>query len=126
MHFIITVLLILLPLTAPALGLETTITDTNQEQRAQLLFKEIRCIVCSGQSIADSRVELAKDLRAVIRTKILEGYNNQEILAYVSGRYGEGILMQPPFQTNTYLLWFSPILILFIGIIGIIVYLKRN
>ncbi|HEY0301421.1 MAG TPA: cytochrome c-type biogenesis protein [Rhizomicrobium sp.] len=97
---------------APAPG---TLADPAQEARARALQKELRCMVCQGESIDESGATLAADLRALIRTRIAAGESDAEIKAYLVARYGDVILMQPPFEANTYALWLTPFLVLILA-----------
>ena len=94
---------------APAPG---TLPDPAQEARARALQKELRCMVCQGESIDESNAPLAADLRALIRAHIKAGESNDDIKHYLVARYGDVILMQPPFDSNTYALWLTPFLVL--------------
>lgn len=118
LYVIFTIIIIsLLATTSNALNIENKLENPALEQRAQDVFRNIRCMVCAGESIADSRVDLAKDLRAVVREKIQDGYTTQQVLEYAALRYGNTILMQPPLTPATYLLWYGPLLILLTGFI---------
>jgi len=109
-----------------ALNIEDKLEDPALEKRAEEVFSNIRCMVCAGESIADSRADLAKDLRAVVRTKIKEDYTNNQVLDYVSQHYGDSILMRPPLNPNTYLLWFGPLIILATGFAIMLLFIKKN
>jgi len=89
------------------------------------ISKNIRCLVCQNQSIDESSSELAKDLRVLIKEKVTNGYNDQEIYNYLSDRYGDYILLKPPFKTNTVLLWLLPFLILICGTFFVIRFFKK-
>ena len=98
---------------------EEFLQDSAQELRARYISKNIRCMVCQNQSIDESVAPLAKDLRILIRNKIVEGLTNEEIYDFLTDRYGDFILLKPPFKTSTYVLWFLPFLFFLIGIITI-------
>lgn len=83
-----------------------------QEQRANELFKVIRCTVCQGQSLHDSSAPLAQQMRALIRQKIHDQQTDEQILNYLVSRYGDEILFKPPLTLKSYLLWFLPAFIL--------------
>lgn len=100
------------------------LNNKEQETRARNISKNIRCLVCQNQSIDDSDAPLAKDLRILIRKKIQEGYNAQEIYQFLTNRYGDFILLKPPFQLNTLALWILPFVFLFVGIFFI--FFKRK
>ena len=99
--------------------------NKKQELRARNISKNIRCLVCQNQSIDDSNAPLAKDLRVLIRKKIKEGKEDKEIYTFLTNRYGDFILLKPPFKLNTLVLWFLPIIFLIIGIF-IIFFHNRN
>ena len=111
--------LIILTQIPPATAVEPDeiLSDPVLEQRARELSAEVRCLVCQNQSIDDSNAPLAKDLRVLIREKLVEGLSNQEILDHLVARYGDFVLLKPRFGGQTLLLWFLPALILIFGII---------
>jgi cytochrome c-type biogenesis protein CcmH len=94
---------------APAPG---TFADPALEARARHLQRELRCLVCQGESIDESGADLAADLRRLVRKQIAEGRSDQQIKDYLVARYGDFILMQPPLQPNTWLLWLGPFAVL--------------
>ena len=94
---------------APAPG---TFSDPGQEARARSLQRELRCLVCQGQSIDESNAPLAADLRHLVRQQISEGRSDAQIMDYLRARYGDFILMQPPLEQTTWLLWLAPFLVL--------------
>ncbi len=81
-----------------------------QEERAQRLFTELRCVVCEGQSLADSQTGVASDIRAHVREMIADGKSDDDIRDLLVSRYGASVLMKPALTPQTYLLWFGPIL----------------
>ena len=85
------------------------------ELRARNISKNIRCMICQNQSIDESNAPLAKDLRILIRNKIKEGSNDKEIYKFLTDRYGDFILLKPPFDLNTLGLWFLPFIFLVLG-----------
>ncbi|MBI1274693.1 cytochrome c-type biogenesis protein CcmH [bacterium] len=87
------------------------------EQRAQNLFLQVRCVTCQSQSIADSGAAIAHDMREMIRGEIAQGKSDEDILAQLHGRYGDAVLMKPPFSPHTALLWLAPLLVMAIGIL---------
>jgi len=99
-----------------ALDPEEIMEDEKQEIRAREISKNVRCMVCQNQSIDDSSAPLAKDLRILIREKIKNGETDREIYNFLSERYGDFILLKPPFKLNTLLLWFLPFIFFVIGI----------
>ena len=79
------------------------------------ITKNLRCLICQGQSIYDSDSEFANSLKILVKNKIEEGENEEQIYSFLKGRYGEWILYDPTFNKNTYLLWLLPILMLILG-----------
>ena len=102
------------------------ISNSIYENRARDLSKGIRCLVCQNQSIDDSDSDLAKDLRKIIRKKIVQGETDNEITQYLVDKYGNFILMKPPLYQDTYILWISPLLLILVGITIIYFTLKRK
>lgn len=123
---LISFVLLLNPLNAFSIEPDEILSDSKLENRARNLSKGIRCLVCQNQSIDDSDSELAKDLRKIIRIKIVEGKKDKEINDFLVEKYGNFILMKPPFYSETFLLWSSPFIIVFIGFIIIFFSLKKT
>ena len=90
------------------------------------LTKELRCLVCQNETLADSQAPLAEDLRREIREQIKAGKTDQEILAYATQRYGDFVLYNPPVKATTYLLWFGPFVLLVGGTAFLYRYVKRR
>ena len=88
-----------------------------QEVQFNYLLKELRCLVCQNQDLADSNAELAKDLRAEVYSLVKEGRSDHDIIAYLTQRYGDFILFKPPVKLLTVLLWFGPALFLLLGLL---------
>ena len=105
---------------------EEFLKNTQQELRARDISKNIRCLVCQNQSIDDSSADLAKDLRILIRYKITEGLTDKEIYKYLTDRYGDFILLNPPLKTSTFLLWFFPLVLFIIGILVVYSYHRKS
>ena len=100
--------------------------DPAVEQRLAKLSQELRCLVCQNETLADSRADLAEDLRDEIRTQIRAGKSDQEIIAFLTQRYGDFILYRPPVRPKTYLLWFGPFVLLLAGLALLFRYVKRR
>ena len=96
------------------------------ELRARNISKNIRCMVCQNQSIDESNSPLAKDLRILIRNKIKEGNKDEEIYKFLTDRYGDFILLKPPFKFSTYALWLLPFIFLMVGIFVIYSHNKKS
>jgi cytochrome c-type biogenesis protein CcmH len=100
----------------PAPLADVQLPDPEQERKAKALMETIRCVVCQGQSIADSDAEMAGDMRSLIRERIRAGESPDEIRAWLISRYGEWISFEPPFEPKTWLLWLLPILLVLAGL----------
>ena len=100
--------------------------DPVLEARVMKLSKELRCLVCQNETLADSRVDLAEDLRGQIREQMRAGKSDKEIIAFLTARYGKFILYNPPVDPTTYLLWFGPFVILLAGLWILFRYLKQR
>ena len=100
--------------------------NVDQEERANNLFKETRCLVCEGQNIYESNSDSAEDMKKLISEMINDGNSDNEIKSFLVSRYGDWIIMTPPINQSTYFLWFSPIIILLIGIVFILRKFKKN
>ena len=94
---------------------EVRLSDPAEEARAQNIMKQLRCLVCQNQSIVDSDAGLAKDLRIIVRERVIEGDDDQQVLTYMTSRYGDWVLLKPPFDGATIVLRLSPFLLLMIG-----------
>ena len=97
---------------APAPG---TLSDPALETRARALQKELRCVVCQGESIDESNAPIAADIRKLIRERIAAGDSDKQIKDYLVSRYGDFVLMKPPLEPSTWLLWFGPAAVLLAG-----------
>ena len=111
---------------AEAVEPEEFLKDPNQELRARNISKNVRCLVCQNESIDESSAPLARDLRNIIRSKIKEGWTDKKIYKFLTDRYGDFILLNPPFKTNTFILWLLPFVLLFIGIFTIYLHNKNS
>ncbi|MCG6887859.1 MAG: cytochrome c-type biogenesis protein CcmH [Proteobacteria bacterium] len=95
-----------------------------QEQQYKHLTNELRCLVCQNQNLADSNADLAQDLRQEIYEMIQQGKSNQEIIDFMVARYGDFVLYRPPVKSTTLFLWIGPFLILGIGIVILLFYIR--
>ena len=100
--------------------------NKKQELRARNISKNIRCLVCQNQSIDESNAPLAKDLRILIRNKIKDGNQDEEIYKFLADRYGDFILLKPPLKLSTLTLWFLPFIFLVIGFLIIFFHNKKS
>jgi len=116
MIFISTFLIQLFPNNSYTVEPDEILQNQKQELRARNISKNIRCMVCQNQSIDESNAPLAKDLRILIRNKIKDGKKDEEIYKFLTDRYGDFILLKPPFKLNTLALWLLPFIFVLIGI----------
>ena len=105
---------------------DAPLDDPALEARARELAKHIRCLVCQNQSIFDSDADLAKDLRQIVRERIMSGESDRAITGYLVERYGDFVLLRPPVKPKTYLLWFGPAIIIFFAGAGVVRFLRRT
>jgi cytochrome c-type biogenesis protein CcmH len=103
-----------------------TAADVAVEKRMVAISEELRCLVCQNESLAGSQADLAKDLRREIREQIAQGRSDQEILDFMTGRYGDFVRYRPPLKGTTFLLWFGPFLLLVAGIAALAIILRRR
>jgi cytochrome c-type biogenesis protein CcmH len=103
---------LLAPLGAYAVEPGEKLADSAQEARARAIASELRCLVCQNQSIDDSDAPLAKDLRMLLRDQIKNGASDKEARDYIVARYGDFVLLRPPFKPETLLLWGAPLIAL--------------
>jgi cytochrome c-type biogenesis protein CcmH len=95
------------------------LSDPALEARAREVSRELRCLVCRNQSIDDSDADLAHDLRVLVRERLKSGDSNDQAIAFVRARYGDFVLLRPPFNIGTALLWGGPLLVLLLGGIAV-------
>ena len=100
--------------------------DPELERRARALSKELRCLVCQNQSIDDSDADLARDLRALVRERLLDGDSDEEIIDFVTQRYGDFVLLRPPVKPSTWVLWYGPPVLMVLAGIAVFAYLRRR
>ena len=123
--FVLTLVSLYLP--ASALSKEAQPAEDPQiEQRMRNLTQQLRCLVCQNETLADSQADLAEDLRREIREQMRAGKTDQEILAYLTQRYGDFVLYKPPIKSTTYLLWFGPFVLLIVGLMVLYRYLRHR
>ncbi|WP_136658605.1 cytochrome c-type biogenesis protein [Nitratireductor sp. XY-223] len=127
------VLILAVLLAIPALVLpsgavtpDEVLDDPVLEQRARDISAGLRCLVCQNQSIDDSDADLAKDLRVLVRQRLMEGDSDQEVVGYVVSRYGEFVLLKPRFSARTLVLWATPAVILLGGLLYLVVSARRR
>jgi cytochrome c-type biogenesis protein CcmH len=122
------VLLALLLLATPAAAVlpDEMLRDPAAEARARAISKDLRCVVCQNQSIDDSDAPLARDLRLLVREQISAGKSDTEVRDYVVARYGHFVLLKPPVEPATWLLWAGPLLMVLGGGAALLVWQRRR
>lgn len=112
--------------TGSALGVEPdeVLEDPVMEARARDLSKELRCLVCQNENIDSSHAPLARDLRILLRERLVAGDTDEEILEFLVVRYGDFVLLRPPVQGNTMVLWLAPALFMILAALGVLFYAR--
>jgi cytochrome c-type biogenesis protein CcmH len=111
---------------AHAVQPDEILKDATLEARARTLSKELRCMVCQNQSIDDSDAPLARDLRVLVRERLVAGDSDEKVLQFLTYRYGAFVLLKPQFNAETAVLWLAPLIVLIAGGIGLIAFLRRR
>ena len=112
--------------TAMAVQPDEVLKDQALEKRARDISAGLRCLVCQNQSIDDSDAQLAKDLRLLVRERLVAGDTNQEVENFLVQRYGEFVLLKPTFGTHTLLLWLTPAVVFVLGGLGAYIAMRRR
>ena len=107
-RLMILLLALTLPMTAMAVEPDEMLEDPVLEARAREVSRGLRCVVCLNQDIDSSNAGVARDLRLLVRERIVAGDSNSETLAFIQARYGDYVLLKPPLNTRTYVLWLAP------------------
>ncbi|WP_348657839.1 cytochrome c-type biogenesis protein [uncultured Thalassospira sp.] len=130
LSILVSALAVLLPVLAvtPALAVnpDEMLSNPVLEERAREISKELRCLVCQNQSIDDSDAELARDLRVLVRERLVAGDDNQEVIDYIVARYGDYVLLNPPLKPETYILWASPGVLVVLAILAVFAFYRRK
>jgi cytochrome c-type biogenesis protein CcmH len=108
-----------------AFALQARAAGDNQD-RIRQLEQQLRCLVCQNQTLADSNAELAGDLRKQVAEQVAAGKSDQQIIEYLTARYGDFVLYDPPFKVRTVLLWIGPFALLLVGALALVVVLRRR
>lgn len=105
----------------PAFGVEPdeVLSDPVLEARARAISKELRCLVCQNENIDSSNAPLARDLRIILRERLVAGDTDEEAVAFVVDRYGDFVLLRPPVKSYTLVLWFGPLMLLLAGVLTV-------
>ena len=110
---------------ALAFSPDEPLADAALEARARALHAELRCLVCQGQSIANSNAGLAQDMRAIVRERLVAGESDEQVRGFLTDRYGDFVLLDPPVKPETYALWFGPAAV-FVAGAGLVYALLRR
>ena len=122
------VLLLFLLLSGPAFAISDPaemLPNRVQEERAEAVGRQLRCLVCQNESIEDSNADLAKDLRGLVRSRIAGGDTDEQAVQWVVARYGDFVRLKPPMNAETALLWFSPVLAVGAGLVAVLLARRR-
>ena len=110
--------------TAGAVLPDEQLSDPALEARARAISQQLRCVVCQNQSIDDSDAPLARDLRLIVREQLSAGKTDEQTMDYIVARYGNFVLLKPPFEPATWALWLAPLFVLLAGGAGVAAYLS--
>lgn len=124
--YLIIIAILFMPLPTLAVDPVEILKDAKLEKRARSISKGLRCVVCQNQSIDDSDAQLARDLRILVRDRILMGDSDKAVVDYVVSRYGDFVLLKPPVKGVTMVLWFGPLFIALLGIAGLVLFFRRQ
>jgi len=123
---VVLALALFVPLGAHAVEPNEILKDPALEARARVVGKQLRCVVCQNQSIDDSHAELAGDMRVLVRERITAGDSNAQVIDYMVDRYGDYVLLDPPFNAATLVLWIGPEVIAGLGLLGLVLMFRRR
>ncbi|MDB5510255.1 MAG: cytochrome [Hyphomicrobiales bacterium] len=126
LRLILALFLVVVPAAAWAVQPDEILKDPKLETRARDISTELRCLVCQNQSIDDSDAPLARDLRIIVRERLQAGDSDTEVRDYLVRRYGDFILLRPPFKTGTLLLWLTPAAVLLLGAGALLLLARRR
>ncbi len=110
----------------PAFEVDKPLADPASEARAREISTQLRCLVCQNQSIDESNAPLARDLRQVVRERVAAGDSDAQVVGYVVARYGDWVLLDPPFKLTTFVLWLGPAALLLLGAAGVAIHVRRG
>lgn len=119
-------LLLMLATAAQAVEPAERLPDPAMEARARAISAELRCVVCQNESIDESRADLARDIRRLVRERLTAGDSDAQARQAVVARYGDFVLLRPPVKPATYVLWFGPAVLLAVGLAGVAIWLRRR
>ncbi len=119
-------ILMLVATAARAVEPAERLADPGLEARARVISSQLRCLVCQNESIDESGADLAHDIRMFVRERLVAGNTNAAVIQAVVDRYGAFVLLKPPIEPATYVLWYGPPTLLAIGLLGTLIWLKRR
>ncbi len=122
------IFIILMTMQSPSFAVQPNeiLSNPELEARARSISQNLRCLVCQNQSIDDSDASLAKDLRVIVRERLTAGDTDDQVFQYIVTRYGNFVLLQPPLQSDTYILWAAPFVLLLVALGFAISYLRKQ
>lgn len=125
---VLAALLLAVAVATPAFAIEPQeqLADPALEARARTISQELRCLVCQNESIDDSNADLARDLRRIVRERLTAGDTDDQVVGFVTARYGDYVLLRPPLRAGTLVLWFGPVVLLFAAIALLILRRRRR
>lgn len=117
-----------LAMALPALAVQPDeiLPDPVLEERAREISKDLRCVVCQNENIDSSHAGMARDLRILVRERLVAGDSDEQVLDFVVARYGDYVLFNPPFKPSTYALWIGPFAVMALGLLGVVIMLTRR
>jgi cytochrome c-type biogenesis protein CcmH len=127
-RIVITAVTLAMLVSQPAFAVEPDeiLADPVLEERARAISKQVRCVVCQNQDIDSSNAGVARDLRLLVRERLVAGDSDQQVMDFLVARYGDYVLFNPPWKPSTYILWVAPIVILGLGGIATAAVLTQN
>ena len=127
-RIVITAVTLAMLVSQPAFAVEPDeiLADPVLEERARAISKQVRCVVCQNQDIDSSNAGVARDLRLLVRERLVAGDTDQQVMDFLVARYGDYVLFNPPWKPSTYILWVAPIVILGLGGISTAAVLTQN
>ena len=114
------------PLPAGAVQPDEVLSNPRLEERARHISADLRCLVCQNQSIDDSDAPLARDLRILVRERLVAGDSDTQVLDFLTARYGDFVLLKPRLTAHTALLWLAPFAVMLLGALAVIAVLRRR
>lgn len=124
MKALVLIATLLVSFAAHAVTPQERLADPILEARARIISSELRCLVCQNESIDESNADLAHDIRVLVRERLTAGDTNGQAIKAIVDRYGSFVLLKPPVEPATYILWYGPIALLGIGLIGVVIWLR--